>query len=206
MIHLILTQNYNSTMEFNLIDIIILSCFGIQIVVSIMEILFTWVRNKLSENQDTSKTSTPKYPIHSLLWLQIRLTIVIVIFVLLAMRVVDYMNSIDVVNTVYKESNIHIDSESVFCEQQHFHLPIETMMEIILWLGALVVLIIITLQIIKYILFFVEVILVESKILIATRTNTNNRDIMNDIETLTNKLRYRNLVNMNFRSLWNIYD
>ena len=79
-------------------------------------------------------------------------------------------------------------------------------MEIILWLGALVVLIIITLQIIKYILFFIEVILVESKILIVTRITPNDRNIMNDIETLTNKLRCRNLVNVNYRSLWNIYD
>lgn len=205
-------------MKTYLIYILLFSCFVSLIVVSIIELYITKKKIETnssqqepiedsSQNKDVPNASPIKNQIiATLLWLQIRLTIVIAVFVLIAMKVVDYMNSIDVVNTIYKESNIHIDSESVLCEQQHFHLPIETIMEIILWLGALVVLIIITLQIIKYILFFIEVILVESKILIATRITPNDRDIMNDIETLTNKLRCRNLVNINFRSLWNIYD
>lgn len=200
-------------MKTYLFYILLVSCFVLLIVVSIVELCITKKHSSQQEpNGEPSQNNAPdaslvkKQIIATLLWLQIRLTIVIAVFVLIAMKVVDYMNSIDVVNTIYKESNIHIDSESVLCEQQHFHLPIETIMEIILWLGALVVLIIITLQIIKYILFFIEVILVESKILIVTRIIPNDRNIMNDIETLTNKLRCRNLVNVNYRSLWNIYD
>ena len=200
-------------MKTYLFYILLASCFVLLIVVSIVELRITKKHSSQQEpNGEPSQNNAPdaspikKQIIATLLWLQIRLTIVIAVFVLIAMKVVDYMNSIDVVNTIYKESNIHIDSESVLCEQQHFHLPIETIMEIILWLGALVVLIIITLQIIKYILFFIEVILVESKILIVTRITPNDRNIMNDIETLTNKLRCRNLVNVNYRSLWNIYD
>lgn len=205
-------------MKTYLIYILLFSCFVSLIVVSIIELYITKKKIKTnssqqepiedsSQNKNVPNASPIKNQIiATLLWLQIRLTIVITVFVLIAMKVIDYMNSIDVVNTIYKESNIHIDSESVLCAQQHYHLPIETIMGIILWLGVLVVLIIITLQIIKYILFFIEVILVESKILIATRINPNDRDIMNDIETLTNKLRCRNIVNINFRSLWNIYD
>lgn len=205
-------------MKTYLIYILLFSCFVSLIVVSIVELYITKKKIKTNssqqepiENSSQNKNVPNASPIKNqiiatLLWLQIRLTIVITVFVLIAMKVIDYMNSIDVVNTIYKQSNIHIDSESVLCAQQHYHLPIETIMGIILWLGVLVVLIIITLQIIKYILFFIEVILVESKILIATRINPNDRDIMNDIETLTNKLRCRNIVNINFRSLWNIYD
>lgn len=205
-------------MKTYLIYILLFSCFVSLIVVSIIELYITKKKIETnssqqepiegsSQNKDVPNASPIKNQIiATLLWLQIRLTIVITVFVLIAMKVIDYINSIDVVNTIYKESYIHIDSESVLCAQQHYHLPIETIMGIILWLGVLVVLIIITLQIIKYILFFIEVILVESKILIATRINPNDRDIMNDIETLTNKLRYRNIVNINFRSLWNIYD